>query len=283
MSHRGPDSMGLYVNKAQSVAFGHRRLSIIDLEETGNQPMEDTTGQYVIVFNGEIYNYLEVKKDLISLGHQFKSTSDTEVILEGYKRWGKAILDRLNGAFSFAILDQIKQEIFLARDRAGEKPLYYEINNDEFYFASEIKGLLSLNTKQREVDNKSLDLYLSYGYVPGNNSFIKGIRKLEAGKGLIYSLKTHELNIFSYWKLPSFEGSLIKKKWELVEEVEELLEDSIKLQLRADVPVGILLSGGIDSSLITALAMREARLICLHIQLRFLIGGTLTNQSMQGR
>ena len=256
MSHRGPDSMGFYKDNSNSVAFAHRRLSIIDLEKTGSQPMQDTSGKFVIVFNGEIYNYLEIKKDLVSSGHHFKSTSDTEVILEGYKRWGKDILSRLNGAFSFAIFDSGNQEIFLARDRAGEKPLYYEIDNGEFYFSSELKGLLHLNNKKREVDSDSLDLYLSYGYIPGNKSLVKDVNKLEAGKGLVYSLKTHKITLFTYWKLPNLDESATDSGQDLLNEVEELLEDSIKIQLRADVPVGILLSGGIDSSLITALATR---------------------------
>jgi len=258
MSHRGPDERGTLWDQSGNVGLAHRRLSIIDLKPSGSQPMQDHTKMFSIVFNGEIYNYLELKKELLGLGHQFQSTSDTEVIIEGYKQWGDKVLEKLNGAFAFAIFDSIKHKLLLARDRAGEKPLFYGFNNNTFYFSSELKGLTTLLNKSPIINQDSLDLFLTFGYVPGDSSIIKNIHKLEAGKALTFSLDTYEISINSYWNLPPVSSCKEASKEELLFELETILQDSINLQLRSDVPVGILLSGGVDSSIIAALASRSS-------------------------
>ena len=257
--HRGPDAAGSFWNEHGSVGLGHRRLAIVDLEDTGNQPMRDCSGRFVIVFNGEIYNYLEIKKELLKLGHTFQSTSDTEVILEGYKEWGDAILNKLNGAFAFALFDNNSNQVLIARDRAGEKPLFYSFENDIFYFSSEVKGLLKLKNNHPQIDTQSLDSFLTFGYIPGSSSMLKGVSKLEAGMALKFDISYHSFSLFRYWELPALEQNPNDSLDDLTDELKALLSESIKLQLRADLPVGILLSGGVDSSLIAALASQSSK------------------------
>ena len=256
MRHRGPDDCGLWESADGRVAFGHRRLAIIDLSPGGHQPMSDTTGGICIVFNGELYNYRDLRSELEGSGHSFKTASDTEVILAAYRAWGIDCLDRFNGMFAFGLYDTAQRRVFLARDRAGEKPLFYAHLPDRLLFASELKALMTDPTFPRVLDPESLNFYLTYGYVPGERCILKQVRKLAPGHALTYGVDTGVLRSWSYWKLPPPAPSIQASTPALVDELDSLLADSVRLRLVADVPVGVLLSGGIDSSLVTALAAR---------------------------
>ncbi len=264
INHRGPDDHGIWANGDSSLMLGHKRLSILDLSSSGKQPMINQSNNDVIIFNGEIYNHEEIRLKLISLGHKFKSTSDTEVLLKAYQEWEENCLHELNGMFSFAIFDSLRNRLFLARDRAGEKPFYYSLNSHEFKFSSELKPLIHESNPDKSIDKKSLDCFLSFGYSPKNGSIFTNIKKLEAGKFIFYDLNTNELTINSFWdiksKLNNSDLSPSKDINYYVDKLEFLLEDSINLQLEADVPVGILLSGGLDSSIITSIASRRKKL-----------------------
>ncbi len=248
LSHRGPDDCGTYYNEKDGVALGHRRLSIIDLSSAGHQPFFSNDRRYAIVFNGEIYNYLELKEELKN-SYDFQTKTDTEVLLASYIKWGKACLQKFNGMFSFAIWDTKEKELFCARDRLGIKPFYYSsaISEQVFYFASEIKGLLALGIKPGPNDKIIYD-YLVYGlYDHSNETFFNKILKLPAGHYLIY--KNDNFKISKYWDLADISGkpadiSLEDAKKKFL----ELFADSIKLRLRSDVEVGVNLSSGLDSS-----------------------------------
>ncbi len=256
MRHRGPDSKGIFWSTDGQVGFGHRRLSILDLTEGGHQPMSSLDGQLVTVFNGEIYNHIELRKKLIELGHTFQSNSDTEVILNAYKEWSHDCVIHLQGMFAFAIYDLVQSKVFLARDRAGEKPLFYNISKGELRFASELKALISDPSFSKNIDPRALDCYLSMGYVPGHLCILEGVNKLPAAHTLSFSLKDGSFKILRYWDLPDLTSEEYCQE-DLLNELENLLEDSVRRQLVADVPVSLLLSGGVDSSLITALAARS--------------------------
>lgn len=261
MMHRGPDDAGLWWSDDGQVGLAQRRLSIIDLSAAGHQPMHDPTQQFTIVFNGEIYNFEDLRKELIVQGVAFASHSDTEVILAAYKVWGTECLTRLNGMFAFALYDSVKQTLFLARDRAGEKPLYLFQSDGEIRFASELKGLLEDQSIPRRVNRESLDCYLSFGSVPGERCILQGFNKLPPAHAQLFDLKTGKHKTWRYWSLPELEIAPDESQVsdvELLNELEQLLEDSVRRQLVADVPVGILLSGGVDSSLVTALAVRSS-------------------------
>jgi asparagine synthase (glutamine-hydrolysing) len=259
MSHRGPDDAGIWWSEDQRVGLGHRRLAIIDLSVAGHQPMQDATGLLTIVFNGEIYNYLDLHQELVARGHSFRSHSDTEVILAAYREWGLDCLARLNGMFAFALYDAMQQTIFLARDRAGEKPLFYALAGGQLRFASELKGLLAASGYSWRIDHEALDSYLAMGYVPGERCMIQGVNKLPPARALLFDLAKGTTRIWRYWQLPrppiSTSADSIDEH-NLLDELETLLEDAVRRQLVADVPVGVLLSGGVDSSLITAMAVR---------------------------
>ena len=259
MQHRGPDGAGEWWDKNQQVGLGHRRLAIIDLSPEGKQPMLDSKGELCIVFNGEIYNYVDLRSELIGKGFVFKSQSDTEVILAAYRMWGFDCLQRLNGMFAFAIYDMRTKDIFLARDRAGEKPLVYSLHQGELRFSSELKGLMSDKSFQRSLNYHALDCYLAEGYVPGELCILEGINKLPPAHAMVFNVKNGEFKKWSYWNLPpisSLSNTSQINETALLDELESLLEDSVRRQLIADVPVGVLLSGGLDSSLITAMAVR---------------------------
>ncbi len=259
LSHRGPDDAGLWLREDGRLALAHRRLSIIDLSPAGHQPMSDDTGKYAIVFNGEIYNYVELRDQLYSSGHTFRTQTDTEVIIESYKEWGESCVNHLNGMFAFCIYDSEKNILFLARDRAGEKPLFYNLNENGFVFASELKALMADPDYSRVVDYNALSHYLAYGYVPGEMCMIANTNKLQQGHYLVCELESGRVRKECYWRLPDDDfGSNEPDLPALEEELEELLLDSVKRQLVADVPVGIMLSGGLDSSLVTACAARVA-------------------------
>lgn len=261
MRHRGPDDSGEWWSEDGRVGFGHRRLSIIDLSPAGHQPMVRSEYNLAITFNGEIYNFRELRRELESLGYQFQGSSDTEVALLSYRAWGKECVLRFNGMFSFAVYDGSREIVFIARDRAGEKPLFYSINprKDELLFSSELKGLMANPELPRSVDRRALDCYLAFGFIPSPLCILEGTYKLEPGHALTFDIRSGGLSKWRYWKVPRVQGdSRGQGDDELLDELESLLEDSVARQLVADVPVGILLSGGLDSSLVAAMAVRRS-------------------------
>tara|TARA_A100001015_G_scaffold316939_1_gene432517 strand:+ start:923 stop:2782 length:1860 start_codon:yes stop_codon:yes gene_type:complete len=261
LKHRGPDEVGVWTSPDKKVFLGHRRLSIIDLSKKAKQPMKSMNNDKIIVFNGEIYNFTYLKKILIKKGYKFKTKSDTEVILVAYQEWGEDCLNYLEGMFSFCIYDTKNKKLFLARDRVGEKPLFYLYNGKDFLFASELKAILSSNLINAKIDPLSLDLYLNMGFIPGENCIIKGIKKLPPGYAISFSLINKKINIWNYWKLPKFNTIIQYSYNEIIEKLSTLIEDSVKRQMISDVPLGVLLSGGLDSSLITAMAAKNSNKI----------------------
>ena len=256
LRHRGPDDEGAWWSADGRVALGHRRLSIIDLSPAGRQPMTDQTGQLQIVFNGEIYNYQEVRRNLEARGHRFRTATDTEVILEAYREWDVECLARLNGMFAFGLFDTRLGRMMVARDRAGEKPLFYRADGRSLPFASEMKALFADPDCPRVLDLEALDYYLAFGYVPGSRCLARGIQKLPQGHALTFDVRSGALEVRAYWILPTALSEEAVADEDLVDELDRLLADSVRLRMIADVPVGIMLSGGIDSSLVTAMAAR---------------------------
>lgn len=253
MRHRGPDGGSEY--HSGPVALGHRRLSIIDLS-TGDQPMCNEDGTVWVVYNGEIYNFPELRADLERLGHRFKSTSDTEVIVHLYEELGQGCVARLNGMFAFALWDERKQFLLLARDRVGIKPLYFTNSGRSFLFASEIKSLLADSSVSRQVNLRAIDRFLTYHYLPGNETLFEQIYKLDPGS----YLTVHDGNIKTeqYWDL-SFEESPARKNYDdAVEELRLLLSRTVKDHMISDVPIGVLLSGGVDSTGVLRYASEQA-------------------------
>lgn len=245
--HRGPDGEGYYIDG--DIAFGHRRLSIIDLS-TGDQPIYNEDNSVVTVYNGEIYNYVELRSELESLGHEFKTKSDTEVLVHGYEEWHTDLPKHLRGMFAFAIHDKKRNEIFLARDNFGIKPLYYAKMNDSFMFASEIKSFLDVPDFKKEFNEEILETYLEFSFVPTNETFFKGVYRLDAGCSLLY--KDEDIKINKYFKLDFKEDKM--SFTDAVKNISDVMEDSVKRHLIADVEVGSFLSSGIDSSYIVSLA-----------------------------
>ena len=256
IKHRGPDDSGEWFSDDGCVGLGHRRLSIIDISKNGHQPMSNNNGDLKIVFNGEIYNYGELSKILSKKGYKFNSKTDTEVILAAYSEWGEDCTNFLNGMFAFAIYDSINKILFISRDRAGEKPIYYNFRNGILQFSSELKALLSDKSLDIKINKESLDCYLSMGFVPGKRCILEGFNKLPAAHSLVFSFVDSNITIKKYWELPVNQKNNFSES-DLTEKLDELLDNSVKHQLLADVPVGVLLSGGVDSSLITAMASRH--------------------------
>ena len=250
MPYRGPDGIGETCLRSDGIALGHRRLTILDLTDAGSQPMTNESGTMVIVHNGEVYNFIELKKELEGFGYRFKSRTDTEVILSAYDKWGVDCLKRFNGMFAFAIWDKKKQEMFIARDRLGIKPLYYFYDHDKLLFASEVKSILKVLKPRLEINHNLIDLYMSFGYVPGEHTLVKGIKRLLPGHFILWNEK--KLINEKYWDV-SLENSHDHGLPYYVKELKNLLNSSIDLRLRSDVPLGIFLSGGIDSSAVVAL------------------------------
>lgn len=251
MIHRGPDGEGHYIEN--NIGLGHRRLSIIDLSDDGAQPME-RNNKIIIIFNGEIYNYLELRDQLVKLGHKFKTKSDTEVILASYEQWGEQCVSRFNGMWAFAIYDKVQKRFFCSRDRFGVKPFYYVDTPNFFAFSSEIKPLLLLGISTN-VHLPTLANYLALGILNSSDrTFFQNVKKLLPSRNLIYDLNQNSFSITQYYSLT------IDEKLEQLSEVDSfnlyatLLEDSIRLRLRADVTVGTCLSGGLDSSYIASIA-----------------------------
>jgi len=258
MRHRGPDDAGTWWSEDSTVGLAHRRLSIIDLTSGGHQPMRHEADGLTLVFNGEIYNFVELREELIALGHHFNSGSDTEVLLEAYRAWDCDCLNRLDGMFAFCLYDGPRKRLFLARDRAGEKPLFLWHRNGEFRFASELKALLADPQFPRSIDTEALEEYLAYGYVCGSKCILKDVAKLPQGSAAIYDPQGDRLRTWRYWSLPDRPPPTRGDAEELTARFETLLAESVQRRMVADVPVGILLSGGIDSGLVTALAARAS-------------------------
>ncbi len=257
MLHRGPDDAGEWWSTDGCVGLGHRRLAIIDLSPAGHQPMLDVTGELAITFNGEIYNFVDLRQELLAKGYVFQTHSDTEVILVAYREWGTDCLSHLNGMFVFALYDARQRKLFMARDRAGEKPFFYTMSNGVLRFSSELKGLMADPTMPRRIDPDALDCYLAMGFSPGERCMLRGVSKLPPAHALEFNLDRGQLNLWRYWQPPSEDNLIQSNEGILLDELENLLEDAVRRQLMADVPVGVLLSGGVDSSLVTAMAVRS--------------------------
>ncbi len=249
IAYRGPDDSGAFVK--DNVALGHRRLSIIDLK-TGHQPMLNSDGSVVIVYNGEVYNFLELKTVLLGRGHLFKTNSDTEVVLHAYEEYGEDCVKHFNGMFALAIWDSKKKTLFLARDRFGKKPLYYASFDNQFIFGSELKAVLKHPSVTKEIDLNSLSKYLAYEYVPSPYSIFKKINKLEAGSRLSVSVNAASVNKSRYWDL-SFNTQNKFDHREAAPKLIELFRESVRRRLISDVPLGVFLSGGIDSSAVVCM------------------------------
>jgi len=250
LAHRGPDGEGFYFS--EGVALGHRRLSVIDLE-TGQQPMTTPDGRHTIVFNGEIYNFPELRKELECRGTRFRTRSDTEVLLEAYAAWGNDAVRKLRGMFAFAVWDAGDRRLFVARDRLGLKPLYFAEAGQSLIFASEMKGLLAHPEIPREIDLLALDDFLTYLYVPAPRTIFRRIRELPPGHWLEW--QHDHLRVSRYWDV-TFAPKTQPPKDHL-EEVQALLAEAVRVRLTSDVPLGVFLSGGLDSSVVTALMARS--------------------------
>lgn len=256
--HRGPDEGGWWADGP--FFLGQRRLSIIDLS-SGQQPMATDDGRLVVVFNGEIYNHMELRQELGMKGHRFLTASDTEVLLHGFREWGKDLPSKLIGMFAFAIADRVKGELFLARDRFGEKPLFFCRVGDAFHFASEIRPLAAIPGFARRINEGALAAYLTLNYCPGTEMLMDGVKRLEPGRWKLVSPSGESEG--AYWTLPEAQPEADRRPADMnsaQEEFRELFDRSVKLTLRSDVPVGIFLSGGMDSSLVAESAMRQGRL-----------------------
>ena len=263
LEHRGPDDAGIWKHPEAGLLLGHRRLAIIDLSPLGHQPMVGPEGRTALVFNGEIYNFGELRRDLETQGFVFASESDTEVLLKGYMCWGEKILDRLAGMFAFGIWDEEQRQLFLARDRAGEKPLYYAVGRWGFAFSSEIAGLTTLPGIDLGIDQEALSLYLHYAYVPAPYTIYRGIRKLPAGHAMRVS--NGKVEVWRYWDpIPFAIGPRMEiSEPDALDELERLLRTAVRGQMISDVPLGAFLSGGIDStavvSMMTELSSSQVR------------------------
>lgn len=249
-AHRGPDGSGIWT--APGVGLGHRRLSIIDLPG-GAQPMASDNGQLAIVFNGEIYNYKELRTELIQMGARFRTESDTEILLHGWEAWGPAMLPRLNGMFAFAIHDAGRHCLFLARDRLGVKPLHYvELSDGALAFASELKGVLAHPLLRRTPDICAIEDYLAFGYVPDDNCIVAGVKKLAAGHALLVQ-RGSPVPVPTRWWQVNFSRRATGSVKALEEEFIHLMRDAVRSRMLADVPLGAFLSGGVDSSAVVAM------------------------------
>ncbi len=250
LQHRGPDGSGIWT--APHIGLAHTRLSILDLSNHASQPMASPDGRYHLVFNGEIYNYLEIRKELTTWA--FKSGGDTEVLLASYATWGVSCLQKFRGMFAFGIWDERDQTLFLARDRCGEKPLYYTHNSSGFYFASELKALLKLSCIRPQLNPAAIDQYLHYQYVPEPATPLQGVHKLPAAHSLLLRPNHYQSDPKPYWTLHSAPAIDDSPERRLRQELETVTD----LTLRSDVPVAIALSGGLDSGIITALAAKRS-------------------------
>ena len=255
LDHRGPDDSGaeVYLSEYASVGMGHSRLSILDLSAAGHQPMHYK--RYSIVFNGEIYNFQEIRKDLQELGHIFKTNSDTEVILHAFSEWGPGSVNKFIGMFAFAILDKAQNKIFLFRDRAGVKPLYYYWKDGIFLFASELKSFSQHPAFEKKIDLGSFYQYMDFGYIAAPNCIYQNASKLNPGSYLIFNIKEARFDIFQYWNVKNFYRlpQLNISYKEAKDKLEDLLKSAYEYRMVSDVPVGVFLSGGYDSTSVAAI------------------------------
>jgi asparagine synthase (glutamine-hydrolysing) len=242
---RGPDYTGL--QKVADLTFGHLRLSILDLDVRSHQPMQFE--DFTIVFNGEIYNFLEIKKELTALGYTFNTTGDTEILLKGYKEWGAGIVPKLNGMFAFAIYNAVSRKIFCSRDRLGVKPFYYSWKDGQFEICSQLRPM----SQNKELNEEAVSMYLDCTYVPSPFTIYQDVYKLPPGNNLEINLTTQEITIKEYWNLKETSDAGLSYE-EAKKQLHELLKDAVKIRLQADVPFGSFLSGGIDSALISSIA-----------------------------
>ncbi len=255
--HRGPDDDGFWVSPSGAACFAHRRLSIIDLD-SGHQPFVGSDGDVALIFNGEIYNYVELKRELVALGCTFRTDSDTEVLLAALLHWGDRAVDRTIGMFAFAFWDERRRRLLLARDRVGKKPLYYVVENECLYFCSTLGGLEHAFAGSPQIDLTSVSNFLNLGYVPASDTIYRGVSKLPAASTLVVSTDRPVAETHRYWDPVDRDE---EDGWDArpdgaLDRLNELIEDSVRLRLRSDVPLGVFLSGGIDSSLVAAVASR---------------------------
>src|SRR4029077_10755343 len=250
MAHRGPDDEGYVTN--DQVVLGMRRLSIIDVDG-GHQPMANEDSTVWVVQNGEIYNHLELRGQLIAHGHVFTTHSDTEVLVHAYEQWGEAMVERLNGMFAFAVHDRRAGAVFLARDRMGIKPLHYAIDGDRLAFASELKALLRDPALRRGVDPAALDEYLAYEFVPSPHTIVRGINKLRPGHTLTWSTRASSVRVVKNGAPQLNTGDGVHDLDRESSRLLECLRESVRKELISDVPLGVFLSGGIDSSAVAAM------------------------------
>ncbi len=256
LTHRGPDTAGNYTDRG--LYLGFRRLAILDLSVEGNQPMSIANGRYTIVFNGEIYNFIELRSELERQGEVFKGHSDTEVLLRLYTKYGIQCLDKLNGMFAFGLYDKVERTLLLVRDRMGVKPLFYWRQGNSFAFASELRALRGLPGFPTSIDPEALALYFRLGAVPEWTSIYNGVSKLPPGSWLRYHLDSGRLEgPVTFWDLPPVREESGKSEDEWVDEIEALLWDATRIRLRSDVPLGVFLSGGVDSGLVAAAAAKQ--------------------------
>lgn len=257
IAHRGPDGEGFYIDSF--IGLGHRRLAIIDLSPAGHQPMATAHNQYVITYNGEVYNFQELRAELEALGCQFRSKTDTEVVLFAYKEWGAKCLDKFNGHFVFAIWDKTREELFLARDRYGAKPLYYTFAGPYFIFASEQKAILTHPDGKKEIDLEALLEYFTFQNIFTDRTLLKGIKLFPAGSYARLSLAavSRELRATCYWSWSFSDPEKPLSKKEYIEELDRLFRQAVNRQLVSDVAIGAYLSGGMDSGSITAVAAKQ--------------------------
>ncbi len=253
ITHRGPDQDGTYA--ADGISLGHRRLSIIDLSDHGRQPMQNEDGNVQLAFNGEIYNYQDLKPELERRGHQFASNTDSEVIIHAYEEYGTDCVNKLRGMFAFAIWDAPKQQLFVARDRIGIKPLYYYIHNGKLIFASEIKAILENPDVPRELNHQALYDYIGFEFVAAPMTMFRDIMKLPAGHHLVH--RNGETKIERYWDLSLKPNTDNLTYEDAVDQQRELLDYAVKSHLMSDVPLGVFLSGGLDSSALVAMMRRH--------------------------
>lgn len=257
MAHRGPDDEGYFAD--DRVGFAHRRLSIIDLSSRGRQPMGNEDGSVWITYNGEVYNFQRLRGELEGSGHEFHSGTDTEVIVHGYEEWGlEPLLERFVGMWAFALYDSVKGKVYLVRDRFGKKPLYYSFHDGQLVFASELKAILSLDWVERRIDRQALWHYLSFLTVPAPRTLVAGICKVPAGHYLEVDLRTGKHRLVRYYDVFGIRMDYNMTEAEALKRIERLLISSVRYRNIADVPVGVFLSGGVDSSLITAINSRVA-------------------------
>lgn len=250
--HRGPDTEGVFAS--ESIALGMRRLAIIDLSSTGEQPVFNEDKSVAVVMNGEIYNFQDLKRDLENRGHRFHGHSDTEVLPHLYEEYGSALVEKLRGMFAFALWDSHRKKLFLARDRFGEKPLYYGVFQDKLIFASELKALTTHPAVETRLNLNAVRQFLAFDYVPAPNSIYENIYKLPAAHALM--LENGEIKIERFWNLSFKKRAAAPSVEEAAEELRDLLADAVKSQLVSDVPLGVLLSGGVDSSSVAAFAQQ---------------------------